>query len=151
MFFVNLQFVMKTVFMKISAVVLVVWYFMSIIGFNVHTCIADHDDHGCSGMCCCTDVHEHHGCCGHVAADLVFKAAPCCTDDFQVLDITGSGQNDGRYGSASEFSFVPCLFVCTSYSSSQAYQNFYRSIIYEPESGHLSCEDIQSVFSVWRI
>ena len=38
MFFVTLHVDMKALLIKLSAMLMVLWYSMSIIGFDVHTC-----------------------------------------------------------------------------------------------------------------
>lgn len=152
MFFVFLQFAMKSMFMKISAVVLVLWYCMSVIGFNVHTCNIEHHGHECGGISCCADEHDHHGRCSSEADELVFEEAPCCTDDFQVLYLTGAcHENEERNFMPLQIGSVPCLYAAASDFHARLSLNYIKSIKYEPDSGHLTGEDVQSVFSIWRI
>ena len=152
MFFVLLQFMMKSVFMKISAVVLVLWYCMSVIGFNVHTCNSEHHGHECSGMCCSVVEHDHHGCCSSEADDLVIKTVPCCSDDFQVLYITGACQvNEERNFMLLQMGVSPYLHSVVSDVHARLSLNYFNSIKYAPDSGHFIDEDVQSVFNIWRI
>lgn len=79
--FVTLSVGMKGIMMKICAVLLVVWYCMSIIGFDVHTCkgtgrtfVATFAE----GLTC-ADIHpEHHCAPGQCGAA---HASECCHSD----------------------------------------------------------------------
>lgn len=79
--FVLLSFDMKGIMMKMCAVLLAVWYCMSIIGFDVHTCngtgrifVATFAE----GLTC-ADIHPDHRCAhGQCSAA---RAAECCHED----------------------------------------------------------------------
>ena len=147
--------------MKICSVLLVLWYLMSVIGFNVHTCHGEghsfvttfiegtacsdiHPDHHC------TDTHHHsdeaEGCCGSDDQD------DCCSDEFQVLSVTGL-MSDDNYACSCESSLIDCLYIAHSSSAlEQVYLNDYLlKDLYEPESGLAAGYDVQSFFSIWRI
>ena len=67
----------RTVLIKLTSVLLTVWYLMSIIGFDVHTCSGS----GCSfvttfieGMTC-AEVHPEHVC----------DAGSCCSEARDIM------------------------------------------------------------------
>ena len=159
MFFVHLRLRMRSMPMKISAIALVIWYIVSIIGFGVHTCRADQRSFittFVSGMTC-EDIHpedhcaDHHHCsdqecCSHHSDD-----CEDCEDDFMNLAITGtahSSEND---------SFIGChhgLAICEM----PVYENISAALfdseilkLLQPDSGSVVPGDFQSFLSIWRI
>lgn len=153
---------MRNVPMKLCALVLGIWYLVSIIGFGVHTCMGSQRSFittFVTGMTC-EDIHpDHHCCCdagchsdcSHDQDDCSYGPSSCCSDDFVVLSVTGTL-------TSSENDFCAC---CSGYCLSDAgllsgihhlYQNSetYR-IILPPDSGLLPSGDIQSVLGIWRI
>ena len=101
---------MKGLLTKVTALLLVVWYSMSIIGFDVHTCSGSgesfvvtfveglecediHPEHHCHKGYCCT---HSHSCCD-VKASTAIKSKSCCTSDYQVLQLTGT-MSDEKHG-----------------------------------------------------
>lgn len=163
--FCNFAVCMKNVMMKISAMLLVVWYCMSIIGFDVHTCMKSgesfvvtvlegtdcgdiHPDHTCSAdavshCCCCChhdETHAHDG----VAS---VEDHDCCQDDIQVLVLTGGrSDDDGRHDMVSRY---PSVAVDPYFSVSP--RNFFNSLCFIPDSGLIVPGESQSFLSVWRI
>lgn len=110
MFFVHLQIEMKTVVLKISAFLMILWYCFSIIGFDIHTCKGSgetfvatflsgmtcediHPEHRCSEGHCCAS--SHRTCCSHSGHECTsFENESCCDDDIKVLILTGSRTDD---------------------------------------------------------
>lgn len=111
--FVTLQIVMKHVVIKIFSVLLCMWYTISIIGFDVHTCKGSghsfvvtfveglscgdiHPEHVCGPQSCCSH-HREGGSHGHGAG---ISSSSCCSDNYQVLALAGvAGQDSGRQNS----------------------------------------------------
>lgn len=78
---------MRKMFVKYMSALLVVWYSLSIIGFDVHSCRSTGEVFVASlaGGVACEDVHPEHscrahgGCCGHdVAACCEHGTKTCC-------------------------------------------------------------------------
>lgn len=107
---------MKNLGTRIFAAILVVCYSMSIIGFGVHTCSENnrsfltsfitgvecedvHPSEICDAQCC--SAAKHKNCCGHHTSednsagqsDAAVKlcSRTCCTNDYQQIELTGSG------------------------------------------------------------
>lgn len=134
MFFVFLHVMMRSMSMKYCAVLLALWYLMSIIGFNVHICHSAHHD------CCC-----HHE---EAEPEMSFS---CCTDEYHVLTLSGmvsSNENDieDSVSVASQIfaGYIPD--VCISFNENRIHK--IRSL---PDSGLIADGDVQSVLSIWRI
>ena len=165
MFFVYLPIEMRNMFMKISAMLLVVWYSVSIIGFAVHTCSGSgrtfvatvltglscddiHPEHHCSHSHCCS---ESDACCGNEDAQTVKKPA-CCTNDFHVLLLTGTSSEDGQRhfdedASAGQIAYaLPCVETFAFLS-----EEISHKVIHIPDSGVFVPENVQSFFGIWRI
>lgn len=105
----------NNVHIRVAASLMTLWYCISIIGFDVHTCSASgrsfiatfveglscqdiHPEHDCDEGHCCG--HSHCGCSGadcEDSAGTLVRPVSCCTDDYQVLTLTGAGQDDGGY------------------------------------------------------
>lgn len=151
--------------MKISAFMLVIWYCMSIIGFDVHTCkgsgesfvvtalmgmdCADiHPEHDCSdeGRHCC-DCGSHCGS-GHHSDEDSFADGGCCSDDIRVLAFTGNRTDDSRQSYMTMCHFAYVLYHEYVYVS---YSDIDRSSSFMPDSGLIVPEDVQSVLGIWRI
>ncbi len=79
MIFVNLQVGMKEKLLRLSAMLLVLWYCFSVIGFNVHTCRASGRSFIAtfvSGLSC-SDIHPEHSC-GHDHSSCASMETPSC-------------------------------------------------------------------------
>ena len=150
---------MKNILMKISAMLFAIWYCLSIIGFDVHTCSETgssfvhmsftshscheiHDDH-CDhehGHDCdnhCEDAEEHH------------HDDDCCEDEYQVISLTGLRSDDDSKDSFQNV-VCPCIF-----DSERATFSLYADLsdcryLEEPDSG-LIVPDAQAYFAIWRI
>ena len=161
--FVTLQVVMKIVYTKVTAVLLIVWYSMSIIGFGVHTCSGSgksfvvtfvegfgcedvHPEHHCSKGSCCSHTH-----CSHSSDEGVnVKSRSCCSSDYQVLALTGTVSDEksgtdvvihAAYTSCNAFNILSADDVWQDVISHR-----HRSV---PMSGRMP--DRQASLSVWRI
>ena len=105
--------------MKYASALLVLWYSLSVIGFDVHSCTSTGEVFVASlaGGITCEDIHPEHsckshgGCCGHhdvspccanhhassccdnkhasEQSDCQVAKEECCTNDLQILQLTG--------------------------------------------------------------
>ena len=166
---------MKDRVLRFSALLLVIWYCFSVIGFGIHTCKASersfvatfisgltcadiHPEHKCDkGHCCshasheCCEDHAHDGgCCGDSADDGMSLHAPsCCSNDYLALVNTGcETDNEARSGLVqSEFALSVIDVASDDFQSNIPLQK-YR---HKPDSGPWLNADIQSLLGVWRI
>lgn len=155
---------MRSIVMKYLAALLVVWYSLSIIGFDVHSCTKTgetfvasiaagvscediHPEHSCSshGSCCGHDK----GCCGHDGRNKV-TSDDCCQDDFHVLAFTGAvSPNDYRYDDCAS-DFVAYATECLAQILVPACSNEDFIKFKDPGSG-ITVPDKQALLSIWRI
>lgn len=169
---------MKEIVKKYCSALLVLWYCVSVIGFDVHTCNGTGRSFLASfvsGMSC-TDIHPWHHCgapdsccpghavdCRHsccccaeaVAScretdDLVI-ASHCCSDHYQVLAVTGMQQEDAhRHYDECHCGHCPCL--ADSYVSlPEAVARPCRLVRPVSGFGELFRPDILTSYGVWRI
>mgnify|MGYP003294115270 CR=1 FL=1 len=146
--------------MKISAIALVIWYLVSIIGFGVHTCSTNQRSFVTtfvSGMTCedihpedhCADSHDcaDSDCCSHHPEE-----CEDCEDDFMALSVTGtvqSSENDSHIGCHCGLALCEMpAYECISISSSEI---GFLKIIPKPDSGLMIPGDVQSFLGIWRI
>jgi hypothetical protein len=172
----NLQAEMKNIGTRIFAFVLVLWYSLSVIGFGVHTCsesnrsfltsfitgVSCEDIHPaeiCSDSCCaksaqkttCKCCHEHHV--SHENEPISstaekFAAKACCSNEYQQIDVTGSGQ-----GNAMEINVLAAHAVCC-YASSFIDNSFLHSKLIQTRclsDQRLFLGELRPLLSVWRI
>ncbi len=153
--FLTLQVVMKNVIVKIFAVLLSVWYSMSVIGFDVHTCSG-------SGRSCivtfiegltCEDIHPEHSC----------DKASCCADRLDCCSSHEEGQGHQHCGGMTGFAdheddHSDCPFCDgISLKSKSCCSNDYQVLVLtgttivndhnhfdECACGHCLCIDLQS-------
>lgn len=175
MFFVHLQIDMRNIVMKISAVLLVVWYCMSIIGFDVHTCSGSGRTFvaSCISGMTCEDIHpehhcDHHSCCGTVRQEaddqhdctgsgdgchcLTLKAKSCCSDDFQVLLLTGNRTDDEhRHYDFCHCGHCPCVEAFCSDILPSYPQDKFMSSLRIPDKGLIAGRELLSRINIWRI
>lgn len=172
LFFVFLQIVKKSVLIRLMAVLLTMWYSMSIIGFDVHTCSGSdrsfvagilagrscediHPEHMCSPSACCADGHGHEQACCDNHSDCVFcdgvsvRAKSCCSNDYQVLSIAGTIPLDDQRNS-DESGCFPVAVPYAPNSLSSLDLSISGSYVHEPGSG-LCRSDRQAALNVWRI
>lgn len=156
---------MKGLFTKITALLLVVWYSMSIIGFDVHTCSGSgesfvvtfvegfecediHPEHHCHQGSCCSHSHD----CCETKAHVQVKSKSCCSSDYQVLTLTGT-VSDEKNGVENPSSSVYCCCICSNIFELNADVHNPQNIFHNPTYGSSQGKvpDVQSVLSVWRI
>ena len=161
---------MRMMFVKYASALLVLWYSLSIIGFDVHSCkitgevfVASlaggiacediHPDHSCKshGGCCCG--HHHGGGCddhGHGEGTHVGKSE-CCTNDLQILELTGVyTSSQQRYADdvySTDYALNGNVAVEVALPS---LQRPFLSYIKSPDS-RVVMPDRQAFFSIWRV
>ena len=155
---------------KIISLLMILWYCVSIIGFDVHTCSASgrsfvstllsgytcediHPEHSCSshGHDCCHD----HDCCSHEEdcrnEYSSLESSSCCQDNIRVLHVTGLNPSDG-HRHYDVCLAGPCLCVKTLiYDILPSFGNDGPEGVRVPDSGLLVPEDTQAVLGIWRI
>lgn len=156
---------MKGIMMKICAVLLAVWYCMSIIGFDVHTCNGSGRTFVATfaeGLTC-EDIHpEHHctpgqcrtshdaGCCHEGESEL--NSPSCCSDSYQSILLTGfRADDDHRHYDECHSGIIPCIIsghLCglADRGLAASHMSFHL-----PDIGDIVPCDRQVAFSVWRI
>lgn len=170
--FVSLQIEMKGVIIKMLAVIMTIWYSMSIIGFDVHTCSGSgrsfvstfiegltcediHPEQSCSHVSCCPESHEEHSCCGnhhHDGFETAFVARSCCSNDYQVLQLTGIVPSDDQRGNdLISFNSISHAAVRPADIDLPSHSRTIIAYLYEPDSGHMVSGDRQAALSIWRI
>ena len=164
--------------MNISAALLVVWYCMSIIGFDVHTCMSSgrtfissfaesttcadvHPEHHCCGSSCCSGYHHEASCCSSEHCDEMpaeqnctetVGSRSCCSNDYQVILLSGcraDNDSDDKY-SFSNISYTFIEDISAGYIAMARYHAEHIQFL-EPDSGVLSPGDFCATFGVWRI
>ena len=162
---------MKDRFVRFSAMLLVLWYCFSVIGFNVHTCNASgrsfvatfisgltcadiHPGHVCDKKIC-SDDHQK-ACCQHHHEDGVrhecLHSASCCSDDHVVLTVTGCTSEDNN-----RHQDVPVSSPIGFHGSPDMASYRHPSAVSKTSGlfGHTSRlivpGDLRSLLSVWRI
>ena len=159
---------MKKFMMKISAMLLVVWYCLSIIGFGVHTCkgsgqtfvitfaesssCADiHPEHHCSkshsSRCHCCESYNH---CFDSARTTV-DVQKCCSNEYRMIYLSGC-----RQSVESDFNKLDVGPVCINipvYSVSDCSASLYAENLqfWDPCIWELIPCDYQVTYGVWII
>ena len=174
MIFVTLHVGMKDRILRFSALLLMLWYCFSVIGFGIHTCRASDRSFVAtfiSGLTC-ADIHpehecdkEHcsesavHHCCGSAHADdeccrseedgMSLKQETCCSNDYLVLSITGNlidSEGHGTY--LTDVISFPSISLVPSVFNQDLFLYRYHHI---PDSGPGVHWDMQSLLNIWRI
>lgn len=155
---------MKNVFMKYFSALLALWYCLSIIGFDVHSCTSTGEKFVVSTFVggTCADVHPEHACnahgchCGHhhdaeEHHDESLRKSQCCTNDLQVLSVTGVNISDNQrhYDGWSAADFV-CVVPDTFEIINTGVINTLLRSRSLPDSGVVA-PDVQALHMVWRI
>ena len=159
-FFVSLHVDMKSFVKTFMAALLVVWYSLSVIGFDVHTCSGSGEVFiatVASGFSC-EDIHPEHshktcGCChSHDENHDKMTKKPCCSDDYQVILLTGvrSDEQSGK-NYCSEFS-SKALFADECSCNNHLIQPISGlRAFYKPRSECMMVRNVQASYSIWRI
>ena len=150
---------MKNMLLKYMSALLAVWYCLSIIGFDVHSCASTGNTFVSSILAgtSCEDIHPEHDCTCHgscchsheePSSDGIEKNHDCCTNEIEVLESEGvAHSNDEVYGT------LCCSFEFSYIKSDLSV--FLRECTYEvfchPDSWDVVRPDQQAVLSVWRI
>lgn len=149
---------MKKTLTSVTALLLLIWYSFSIIGFDVHTCNSSGEVYIAtvvSGFSC-EDIHpdHQHGRCGcHKHARTADEPEgihtgmkSCCTGDFQVIMLTGTRSSDSSHERVC-ISPVSALIPQTDIS-----QTFHTAVsfFYKPRPGTYVSRDTQAFYSIWR-
>lgn len=151
--------IMKNLVMKIAVVLLTVWYCMSIIGFDVHTCKNSGRTFVATFIegIACSDIHPEHHCCKcacshHQDSKSGIDADECCTDDYQVITISGCRTEAGQTVVDSHFfDFNPALLAYCMPVFSADYGCHINLKSKHPESWDIIYDDICVIFNVFRI
>ena len=162
--------------MKICAVLLVLWYCVSIVGFDVHTCMGSgrafvttfaegmtcadiHPDHHCGLSChhvtsCCDETtsgcHRDPDCSCRHSQETSVASAECCTDSYQVIVLTGCRAEDDSHES-DDYSCGFYPYICEHVQSAHESLKYKPSIHYQPDSRDIVPCDRRVAFGIWRI
>jgi hypothetical protein len=162
---------MRKMFVKYASVLLVLWYSLSIIGFDVHSCKSTgevfvaslaggvscediHPEHSCKshGGCCCH--HENESCCaGHETehADSHVAKEDCCSNDLQVLQLTGVQMSDNERFAANVHDCQPIFDVDLAMELAvPTLQKSFIKYLEHPDPGVVT-PDRQAFLSIWRV
>lgn len=142
---------MKERIVRFGAMLLILWYCFSIMGFNVHTCNASGRSFVAtfiSGLSC-EDIHPCHAC-DHDHCGKGFKDS-CCHDDHVVLTITGCSLEDNHRQHDSNIQSSP--FACITAVPVLLRQVLPSTdhIFFKPVSWLIARGDRQSLLNIWRI
>ena len=157
---------MKNVFTSLTAILLVVWYSLSVIGFDVHTCSGSGKAFIATVVSGtgCDDIHPEHNapCCECCQSESSLKdgsrdgdihTKPCCTDNWQVIALTGVRTSKeeilANYLPAVQLGCNPAL-VQEAGKNLNLNSNSPR-IFYRLASGSAVSRPCQEIYSVWRI
>ena len=155
----------RNVGIRVSAIFVLLWYFLGIIGFNVHTCNASNDsfivtfleDMSCDSIhpdehcatvktCCC--------CCGHDSepashSDESIEVSKCCTNEYQMLTSSADRVDETHRINLQDSAF--CVGVLYSLNDLHTYSNASVSRMCSPPRSCHGERGIHLVCSVWRI
>ena len=154
---VSLQAFMKNLVVKYVSALVAVWYCLSIIGFDVHSCSATgrvfvnsvlsgttcedvHPEHDCKGHGSCCGAH---GCCSHEKAD-----DGCCTNEIEVLDSEGVIAADDDVCDLAAFVMA---YSCLTPDHGLQPVSRTADILYYPDPREFITPDLQAVLNIWRI
>jgi hypothetical protein len=151
---------MKSFVKTFMAALLVVWYSLSVIGFDVHTCSGSGEVFiatVASGFSC-EDIHPEHahktcGCChSHDGSHEKMTKKPCCSDDYQVILLTGvrNGEDSGK-NCCGDFS-GKVAFSQQGSCNNRFIQSFSDlRVFYKPRSECMMNRDALASYNIWRI
>ena len=172
----SLQVEMKKFLTYIVAAVMMVWYSLSIIGFDVHTCNQSGEVYvttAANGMVCEVNHHGHkelqhdhvdphhvhsESCCHSHGAQqptdgVRIERKECCSDDYHVICLTGVRTDDKSSVSSVKVSGTgahPVLISLTEIN--QCLLSYSGNRVYKmPDQGTGVSHNLQAVYNVWRI
>lgn len=149
---------MKNVSTSLTAMMLVIWYSLSVIGFGVHTCSGSGQTYiatVASGFTC-EDIHPEHGhsacgCChtGRSEADRSFDRKPCCTDEYHVIALTGVRGEDDNDDDLRGFAFLGHEIHVLQHVS--GITQYGLKTFHKPRQGGTLSRDVLASYNIWRI
>lgn len=170
---------MKNVITSLTAMLLVIWYSLSVIGFDVHTCSGSGETYVVTvlGGTTCEDIHPEHrkeacSCCYHryvshqtIEVDEVETTAgienisgaevatrPCCSDDWQMIVLTGcKAQEKQEHFDECHCGCCPCISNMYAVHTCPVMEVYGPLTFYNPDSGSLALLDVQRSYNIWRI
>ena len=174
--FVPLQVGMKNLLTSLTAMLLVIWYSLSVIGFDVHTCSGSGESYVTTviGGTTCDDIHpEHHkeacSCChhGHDSRQAAgaegtedadgtdgteIATRPCCSDDWQMIVLTGcKTQEKHNHFDECNCGHVPYILDISKGNIHSRTDIHSLRAFYSPDSGSFAQLDVQRSYNIWRI
>lgn len=161
--FVTLQVEMKNMAIRILAALLTIWYSMSIIGFDVHTCNGSGHSFVVSFLdgFSCGDIHpehecEPHSCCANHCEDTPdhgVRIGPlsCCSDDYQVLELTGMVSGDEGRDLSAVLLLAGIPAAVPACSDSSPVSTYMEDCCLRPFCRHVRPHSFQPLYAVWRI
>lgn len=153
---------------KVSAFLLALWYCLSVIGFDVHTCHSAnhqfvstfiegltceeiHSAHKCGHHCThhheCSDAQEHFA--NH--SDGLIEETDSCTDDYHALSITGTRSEDDHHHFHGSLSCWHTAAVLDAFGTDVPVPYSIDSYLFAPSSAVFQGEDVLSYFGIRRI
>lgn len=154
-------------FVKYASALLVLWYSLSIIGFDVHSCRATgevfvaslaggvtcediHPEHSCKSHGGCCEHHDHHQTPSEQAGCCVDKE-DCCSNDLQVLQLTGANLSEnGRFSdNAHDFQYIFDVDLAMELSTPALQRSLLKYL--EHSGSGVVMPDRQAFFSIWRV
>lgn len=168
---------MGKMFVKYASVLLVLWYSLSIIGFDVHSCrttgevfVASlaagvtcediHPEHSCKAHGGCCQHHNETDCCdGRNASENTcdnggchVEKEECCSNEFQFLQITGVNVSENVYSDHGDSHLNQYVFDVdmTMELSMQTCQRRFLEYLDRPDSG-VVMPDRQAFLNIWRV
>ena len=148
---------MKNMSVKYMSALLAVWYCLSIIGFDVHSCNTTGSifvNSVLSGITC-GDIHPEHDCSGHGSCcksksccDHSKAEDNCCTNEIEVLDCESVIVSDD------DVCVLACCtleYACSVIEHSMLPDSRSAQVLYYPDPGEYATPDHQAILSIWRI
>lgn len=168
---------MRKMFVKYASVLLVLWYSLSIIGFDVHSCRSTgevfvaslaagvtcddiHPEHSCKAHASCCSHHETADCCGkgHSSENPCDHSSnhidkeDCCSNDLQVLLLTGVHLSENERTVSDNIHLLDHIFDVdlAMELAMPALQRPFLKYLEHPDPG-VVMPDCQAFLSIWRI
>ena len=148
-----------------SAIFVLIWYCLGIVGFNVHTCTSSNnsfivtflEDMTCDAIhpsencgvaksCCCCSSHSSEL---SEYSDYSIAAPECCTNDYQVLTAAADKVDENQRLNLHSAAY--CTSVLYSYDSLKHESSLDISRLNGPPDSSQEKYGIRLLFGVWRI